>query len=86
MDLNDGWSEISLLYQINSMSIHEFRFDNQYAAKGRIVNKNADKFTKPFASPFYSGHFNFSYGKYLLDAGYDTAFTNFGVFTWEEPY
>ena len=41
---------------------------------------------KPFVNYAYSGHFNFSYGKFLLDAGYDTNFTNVSVFNWEEPY
>ena len=58
----------------------------QPAFMGRTVDKNVEKLTKPFASPAYSGHFNFSHGKFLLDAGYDTQFANIGIFIWEEPY
>ena len=68
------------------MTVYEVRDDAQPACFGRPVTKNVDKLTKPFASPGYSGHFNFSHGKFLLDAGYDTQFSNIGIFKWEEPY
>ena len=53
---------------------------------GRSIAKNVDKLIKPFESPCYSAHFIFSYGKLLIDAGYDKAFTDINVFHWEEPY
>ena len=76
MDLKDGYSLTRYDDGLSSMSLFEVREDEesrgQPAFKGRKVDKNVDKLTKPFASPAYSGHFNFSHGKFLLDAGYDT--------------
>ena len=57
------------------MSVYEVREDMQPACSAREVTKNADRLTKPFINYAYSGHFNFSFGKYLLDAGYDTTFS-----------
>ena len=68
------------------MSVWEVREDAQPACMARKITKNDHKFIKPFLNPGYSGHFNFSYGKFLLDAGYDTKYTDLMVFNWEEPY
>ena len=66
------------------MPIYEIRRDGQPACKARSIEKNAEKLTRPFLNPAYSGHFNFSYGHFLLNAGYEGKFEN--VFSWEEPY
>ena len=71
-DLKNGYSEIALTSPLNAMVIYEIRKDASTTCAARPIMKNADKLTKPYASPAYSAHFNFSYGKFLLDAGYDT--------------
>ena len=40
------------------------------------VQKNRDKLTRPFKTHAYSGHFNFSHGHFLLNAGYDDKYNN----------
>ena len=68
------------------MAIREFRTDISLAAEGRVIDKNADKLTKSYVSPLFAAGLVFSHGRFILDAGYDTAFTELGAFPWEEPY
>ena len=83
----DGYSEATYVYDhVNTMSVFEVREDAQHACSARSITKNVDRLSKPFINPAYSGHFNFSLGRFLLDAGYDTYFTNAIIFNWEEPY
>ena len=46
------------------------------------MERNADKLTKPFESPLPSGHFCFSHGHLLTNAGHDESLEN--NFSWEE--
>ena len=82
----DTRSEIFYDTGVNTMSLFDFENDKQPIPSARAITKNANKLSKPVVSYAYSGHFNFSMGKYLIDAGYDTAFTGKSVFNWEEPY
>ena len=68
----NGNSETSYVWEVNTMSVFEFREDAQPAWSARAIRKNVQKSTKPFVNYGYSGHFNFSFGRFLLDAGYDT--------------
>ena len=51
------------------------------AWEGRGIEKNADKLTRPFESPLASGHFVFSHGHLLENAGHEDNEKNF---SWEE--
>ena len=71
---------------ISAMALSEFRPDFSIEAEGRMIDKNADKLTKSYVSPLFAAGLVFSHGRFILDAGYDTAFTDLGAFSWEEPY
>ena len=64
------------------MSHYEVREDGMPAWKGRSVEKNAHKLTKPWETPLASGHYCFSHGHLLENAGHDGSFEN--NFSWEE--
>ena len=64
------------------MSQYEFRKDGMPAWKGRSIEKNSDKLIRPFETPLASGHFCFSHGHLLENAGHDGKFEN--NFAWEE--
>ena len=50
--------------------------DGMPAWKGRPIEKNWDKITRPFESPLASGHYSFSRGHLIENAGHDGAFEN----------
>ena len=64
------------------MSWYEAREDGMPAWKGRPVERNEDKLIRPFESPLASGHYCFSHGHLLENAGHDGSFEN--NFSWEE--
>ena len=66
-----------------TMVVEEVRPDGQPVCMSRSIEKNPQKLTRPILSPAYSGHFNFSHGHLLLNAGYEEVAN---VFSWEEPY
>ena len=51
---------------------------------GRYIDSNRSKLVRPFETPVVAGGFIFSYGHYILNAGYSKTFDN--IFNWEEPY
>ena len=50
------------------------------------ADRNEDKLTKPLEGHSFSGHFVFSYGHLLINAGYDCGVDRNFVFFGEEPY
>ena len=81
----DGYSGINFADQnFKTLSLYEIRDDGQPAFMSRGVENNQSKLTKPFEIPSYSGHFNFSYGHFLKNAGYMSEYEN--TFSWEEPF
>lgn len=64
------------------MSHYESREDGMPAWKGRSIEKNAHKLIRPWESPLASGHYCFSHGHLLENAGHDGSFEN--NFSWEE--
>lgn len=51
---------------------------------GRNIEYNLHKIKVPYETPSFAGGFSFSYGHFILNAGYDRNVDN--IFIWEEPY
>ena len=66
---------------IIAMSQYDTYTDGRPAFEGRGIEKNADKLIRPFESPLASGHFVFSHGHLLENAGHEDNDENF---SWEE--
>ena len=82
-DAKDGYSEdIFAEGPPPAMSHYEVREDGMPAWKGRSIEKNAHKLIKPWETPLASGHYCFSHGHLLENAGHDGSFEN--NFSWEE--
>ena len=82
-DSKNGYSQANLLEGPPvAMSQYEFRHDGMPAWKGRTIEKNAHKLIRPWETPLASGHFCFSHGHLLENAGHDAKYEN--NFAWEE--
>ena len=58
--------------------------DKMPVNSGSHIQRNSKWFTRPFEVATLTGHFIFSHGHFILNAGYSTHFNT--VFQWEEPY
>ena len=64
------------------MSHFEFKNDGMPAWRGRSIEKNSDALIRPFETPLASGHYCFSHGHLLENAGHDGNYEN--NYVWEE--
>ena len=70
--------------KVSAMIIARF-FENGYPAYQPFnIDRNVDKLIKPFKGSSFAGGFNFSFGHYISNVGYDSQFDH--VWTWEETY
>lgn len=52
--------------------LEHFNAAGWYASQPGFIPRNEDKLTRPFRSRGLAGGFNFSYGHFLLNAGYES--------------
>ena len=64
------------------MVLHEWREDGMPAWRGRPIDQNSERITRPFETSLASGNFAFSWGKLLEECGHSAEYDN--VFSWEE--
>ena len=83
-ELKDGKKEEFYNTVLFAMRWFGIMLDKCPCQGGCAILRNKEWFTKPFETGGFSGNFVFSYGHFLVNAGYDKQFSN--VFQWEEPY
>ena len=83
IDPKDPYSEIT--YDQEGFKVNfVYEFTNfTYLHQASSIEKNRDKFVKPFRTPAFSGHFVFSHGHLVPNAGYVDYIGN--AFLCEEP-
>ena len=65
-----------------AMVLHEWRDDGMPAWRGRPIDQNSERLTRPYETALASGNFAFSWGKLLEECGHSAEYDN--VFSWEE--